>query len=282
MSDDRARRAAEHAAQERREGELVAVRAMELRERPIVGRFDVEHLRAVHAYLFQDLAHYGPGVVRDDSDGWSKTRALEGMPGTHEVHYAYQKIAVRISDVLEHFGGPAALQGLSLDDAADRLATLYGDLDHLHGFYEGNSRTLREFTRELALAAGLGLKWTHTNTGATERNELYIARDVAVLDRAFPGLTPERGMATDDRAEYEASLALPALRRRMGERSLQAIIRAGLTQGRTQQQASRDGDTAESYWSGVARRGQGADAGTHTAAPEQDATNRPTRAPRRR
>lgn len=198
MSDDRARRAAEHAENEVREGELVFARIRELRREPLPGRFDVEHLKAVHTYLFQDLPHHRPGVFREDTERWGKARMLEGTSWTHGVHYANENIEARIKGILDRFGGPAALRGLTLDDAAGKLAELYGDLDHAHGFYEGNSRTLREFTRELTLAAGLDLQWGHTNTGAAERNALYIARDVAVLDRAFPGLTPECG--TQNRA----------------------------------------------------------------------------------
>lgn len=57
---------------------------------------------------------------------------------------------------------------------------------------------------------------------------LYIARDVAVLERAFPGLTPESAMLTEDRAEYVASFVLTRLRRMMGGKSLDTIIRGRL------------------------------------------------------
>ena len=107
------------------------------------------------------------------------------------------------------------------------MACLYGDLDHAHSFYEGNSRTLREFTRSLAQAAGYELNWAPTGADAAQRNRLYVARDIAVLERAYPGLTPERGMETNDRYEYEASLALPSLRR-CGP-TLETIIGEGLT-----------------------------------------------------
>jgi hypothetical protein len=60
-------------------------------------------------------------------------------------------------------------------------------------------------------------------------NALYIARDIAVLERAFPDLTPERAAITTERAEYEASFVLHALRRAAGDRTLPAIMRDGLT-----------------------------------------------------
>lgn len=109
------------------------------------------------------------------------------------------------------------------------MAKLYGDLDHVHGFHEGNSRTLREFTRQLAEAAGYSSDWGKTTIGESQRNELYIARDFAVLERASPNLTPERAMRTNDRSEYEASFTLARLRRAMGKVSLEAIIRDAIT-----------------------------------------------------
>jgi hypothetical protein len=37
------------------EYEQTGVRIRELRQRPIVGKFDLEHLKAIHAYIFQDV-----------------------------------------------------------------------------------------------------------------------------------------------------------------------------------------------------------------------------------
>jgi cell filamentation protein len=212
-----------------READLVGIRIAELQENPVRGNFDAEHLKAIHAYIFQDLPHHKPGSIRADTANWVKHRLLEGQRAVYEVAYAHENVTGRIAGILGAFGGPVTLKGRTADAIAARLADLYGDLDHAHGFYEGNSRTLREFSREPALAAGYRLDWTATAAGTSGRNELYIARDIAVLERAFPGLTPERAAQTTDRAEYEASFVLPGLRAAMGNRSLEAIIRDGLT-----------------------------------------------------
>jgi hypothetical protein len=45
------------------------------------------HLKAAHAYLFHDLPHHAPGLVRDDTGSWSKFRALEGQDHSYEVRY---------------------------------------------------------------------------------------------------------------------------------------------------------------------------------------------------
>ncbi len=223
MSDD-TESPAKQAAQEKREADLVGIRISELHENPIRGSFDAAHLKAIHAYLFQDLPHHKPGTTRGDTHSWVKHRALEGQRAVHDVPYAHKDIEKRLTDILHDFGGPDPLKNIAPDEAASRIARLYGDLDHTHGFYEGNSRTLREFTRELAAEAGYTLDWVKTGVGTKERNELYVARDVAVLERAYPDLTPERALTTNDRLEYETSFVLERLRRAMGKRSLDAIL----------------------------------------------------------
>jgi cell filamentation protein len=214
---------------EQKEADLVKNRIEELHERPIAGNFDADHLKAVHAYIFQDLRHHRPGVTRDDTaETWIKHRALENSRARYDVPYVSQDVESKIAASLDQFGGPETIRGLPQDKAAERIARLYGDLDHAHGFYEGNSRTLREFTRELAAEAGFKLDWVQSGVGTAERNALYIARDLAVLERAFPDLTPENAK---DRREYEASIIIDDLKRAVGNKPLSAIIRTGLSSG---------------------------------------------------
>jgi fido (protein-threonine AMPylation protein) len=231
-SNDEALRAALTA----REGELVANRIAELHESPIEGNFDADHLKAIHAYIFQDMPHHQPGVTRADSDGWVKRRVLEGEARGYQVHYASDNIDGKMTRVLDDFGGPTALASLPIGEAARHLTRLYGDLDYVHGFHEGNSRTLREFTRELADKAGFKLDWAGTGAGREERNALSVARDIEVIQRRFPGLTHERGMATNDRSKYEASYILETLQHRSAGRTLETIVLSGLSDSRQRQQ----------------------------------------------
>lgn len=212
-----------------RERAFVRARLVELYENPIQGNFDTAHLKAVHAYIFQNLPEHQPGIIRGDTDGWSKAREIEGRGPSHVVKYLHEGVEGRIDAILRDFGGPDSLRNLAVEEAALRLAKLYGDLDHAHGFYEGNSRTLREFTRELASAAGHILDWTHVGQDREGRNALYVARDVQVLERAYPDLTPERAMETPDRAEYHAWWHLKALHEAQGRNSLESIIKNALT-----------------------------------------------------
>ncbi|WP_426422556.1 Fic family protein [Bradyrhizobium genosp. A] len=261
---DEAAELAQQKAREEREADLVANRIRELRIDPIKGDFDANHLKAVHAYIFQDLPHHQPGVMRDDTaETWVKHRALEGRPVAYDVPYVSQDVEDKIATTLEQFGGPEAIKGLAQDTAAARIAELYSDLDYAHGFYEGNSRTLREFTRELAAEAGFALDWAKLDVGAEERNELYVARDLAVLERAFPNLTPETAMQTDDRTEYEASFVIEGLKRAVGDRPLEAIIRESLSferqleRGNEHEAATEHGHELDSAVAGIARFAEG-------------------------
>jgi fido (protein-threonine AMPylation protein) len=258
MSDD-SDRAAMRAVQEKREGELVARRAMELFKSPLKGAFDVQHLRNIHAYLFQGTPRHHPGVVREDTGLWSKQRALEGKSGTYEVAYLADGVEARIKAILDDFGGAAVLRGLSADQGAEKLARLYGDLDHAHGFYEGNSRTLREFTRSLAAEAGFRLDWTGTNVTADQRNALYAARDLEVITRHYPGMTPA---TANTREEYEATLQAVSFRKTLGDHPLLDIIRAGLSPSITLQKeptavtkSDKTEDKIADYWSKQVAKG---------------------------
>jgi cell filamentation protein len=245
VSDEEAPLSAQKAREER-EAALVSFRILELRDNPIDGQFDADHLRAIHAYIFQDLPHHRPGVTRDDTaQTWIKHRALEGQSTVYQVPYVSQAVDAKLTDILETFNGPETIKGLTPEGAAERIAQLYGALDHAHGFYEGNSRTLREFTRELAAEAGFTLDWTKSGVGTRERNALYLARDVAVLEHAYPDQTPERLMQTNDIVEYEALNRMPALKRMVGDKSLSALIREGLSSGVQKRRAEEYDDGPE-------------------------------------
>lgn len=103
------------------------------------------------------------------------------------------------------------------------MSKLYGDLDFLHPFKEGNSRTLRAFTTQLAKAAGYALDWTWSGADAQSPDRLYRARDKEVNARAFPGLDQARAAKTDNRVEYEAWVYVLARYRESPD--LQTLVR---------------------------------------------------------
>lgn len=185
------------------EGLLTSNRIRELQVRPVQGHFDAHHLREVHRRIFQDLAHHAPGQDRPDAPGHYKVRHLEQSGHKYVVGYLRGKeVAPSLDRVLGELRGGQNLKGLDHEAFAGRMAKLYGDLDHIHPFREGNSRTLRAFTAQLVREAGYELDWGTTGADETARERLYLARDREVLERFYPGLDETRAMSTDSRAEY--------------------------------------------------------------------------------
>lgn len=216
-------------------GEIASfARIAELQDAPIEGRFDAAHLKAIHAHIFQDSKEYSPGEYRPDAPGslYMKQRALESDPRRYHVHYRTEGVGAAVDAALQAFGDPKALRGAQPQELAEKLAKLYGDLDHAHPFKEGNSRTLREFTKQVAKEVGYQLEWGTTNADAKSRDRLYIARDLEVTERAFPGLDREKAATTNDRAEYEAWIMF-ASRHQQAAR-LSDLIRESLRPERAQ------------------------------------------------
>lgn len=212
----------------------------ELELNPLPGKFDAAHLRAIHGHIFQDSPEHRPGQYREGSETWIKQRALEAEGRRYHVHYGpSSEIPGRVSAVLEAAGGVDGFKGLGKQEFSEKMAALYADLDRTHPFMEGNSRTLREFTRELAQAAGYKLDWSPTAADAESRDRLYIARDLAVTERAFPGLDANRAATTESRAEYEAFMHFT--RHYAGAERLETLIAGGL-EPMTQADAYRMGD----------------------------------------
>lgn len=182
-------------ALEELEMRLTSVRMIELWFRPLPERFDAEALREMHTYIFQDLPKAGihnppPGEFRHETPtmqgDWSKNRTLESLDDRQSfVCYSPMASTDTIAiDVALADTQPAHLKNLSVRAFADKMSALYGTLDYIHPFYEGNSRTLRAFTERLARASGYDLNWERFNTPRL-RDLLYIARDRAVGELAL-------------------------------------------------------------------------------------------------
>lgn len=76
--------------------------------------------------------------------------------------------------------------GKSSKEIASSYAKLYAELDYIHPFYEGNSRTLRTFLSKLSNKIDINLDWTKI-----DRQELYFARDVEVNKLATSNIYDE-------------------------------------------------------------------------------------------
>lgn len=185
------------------------VRIAQLERCPIQGNFDRQHLQQIHQFIFQDIPSFAPGQLRPATASWVKLRSLETENLMYSVPYFNGRgLARQLDKQCRLLQRENWLQGLSLSQFAEKLAWFYVEFDYLHPFSDGNSRTLRTFTRQLALQAGWVLDWGTGVDAAHSRDLLYKARDQAVLLKVWPGLCRARADALPDtpasRAKYEA------------------------------------------------------------------------------
>lgn len=179
------------------EGLYTAHRIAELRRNPVRGHFDLAHLKEIHRRIFQDLPGAGfpevaPGEFRPAvpaGNDWMKTRRLETVRVPSHVAYSAMDAAAieRLARVLAG-ANPSKLAQLKTAEFTQDLGELYVEADYIHAFGDGNSRTLREFTHQLAREAGYDLDWTQFAQVTAGRDVLYIARDLSVNRLALPHL----------------------------------------------------------------------------------------------
>lgn len=126
-----------------------AERSMELQESPVVGRFDLAHLQAIHSYLFQDLYAWA-----------GKIRTVDIFKGStfFAHHAAIQNYADK--QVFPAIARDKLLVALDKPIFVKRLAYHFAEINALHPFREGNGRSTRQFVEQLARHAGFDLDYT--------------------------------------------------------------------------------------------------------------------------
>lgn len=206
------------------EGRYTEWRIRDLEINPVQGSFNAAHLKEVNRRIFQDLPRAGfndvtPGEFRPAvSDGvdWIKKRRLSTVDGAFFVAYSRMDdvATARIDKALEA-ANPEKLGRLKTAEFTAQLASIYTELDYIHPFSDGNSRTLRTFTAQLARSSGYELDWNRFGGSDVGRDILYIARDLSVNALALPNVHSESTMQkilhTTDR--LQGNRALPDLLR---------------------------------------------------------------------
>jgi cell filamentation protein len=155
------------------EADAVAVNIIELRRCRITGAFDARRLKETHRRIFGSIYPWagefrqGIGMMTKERSGFVVTYGpSENVPAGLAATFAALK----------------AENGLKSLDAARFANQLdFSELDAVHPFREGNSRSLRAFTSDLAESAGHRLDWARAAQEADSRKRLYRARDLAVL-----------------------------------------------------------------------------------------------------
>lgn len=132
------------------EGELVPFRAVQLDDHPIQGRFDLDHLRAIHRHLFQDVYPFA-GEVR--------TVNIHKLNDPGSGFFPIERFAAGAAYVFGDLAGDKFLRDRTPERFVTGVAKHFDAINHLHPFREGNGRTQRIFVGQLAAAAGYRIDW---------------------------------------------------------------------------------------------------------------------------
>jgi len=131
------------------EYEQAISRMEELHERPIAGKFDLDHLKSIHRHLFQDVYDWA---------GKTRTVSISKDGDMFAVPSFIESQGRRLSAALAE---EQHLKGLSKPQFVERMTDHYAEWNALHPFREGNGRSLREFFGQLTREAGYKLDQTY-------------------------------------------------------------------------------------------------------------------------
>ncbi|MDR3423786.1 MAG: Fic family protein [Alphaproteobacteria bacterium] len=146
---------------EKAEATFAGIRSYELAQNPIKGSFDLEHMKAIHGYMFKDLYEWA-GECRD----------IDISKGDNFFAH-HNHIEAAAKSIFDKLAKEKHLDGLSKTDFCERAAFYLGEINALHPFREGNGRVQREFISYLAYANGYYIEWK--NIDQDEMIEASIA-----------------------------------------------------------------------------------------------------------
>ena len=131
-----------------------ATRVDQLKSRRLPGRYDLDHLRAFHWTIFQDVYPWA---------GQLRTVLIVKAGASFCLPH---QIVETAADVFGRLIADDHLRGRDRDGFLDGLAALLAEINALHPFREGNGRTQRAFLSQLARDAGFRLDWAAVDRDA--------------------------------------------------------------------------------------------------------------------
>lgn len=147
------------------EEKFVAIKQLVLLQKPIPGRFTINHLLRIHRFLFEDVYPFAGHIRREQI---SKGETLFFPPDLikRELRRVFGEI---------HEAG--MLQEKKPQSQIQHLSHVMAELNIIHPFREGNGRSIRELIRCMAQVYGLTLNW-----GNADQDTMMDAAIASVYD----------------------------------------------------------------------------------------------------
>jgi cell filamentation protein len=139
------------------EHEIVRNRRLELDKAFLPGAYDTAHLQGFHHYLFQDVYD------------WAGQFRLGEISKDGQPFCPATELAERLDQIFARVAERDAFVGMGWEHFVGAFSMLYGDLNAVHPFREGNGRTQRAFLRQLAAHAGWTVDWSALGRFANAR-----------------------------------------------------------------------------------------------------------------
>ena len=123
-----------------------------LQKNPLPGKFDFEHYKAIHKFIFEDLYEWAgtPRSVNISKKGTFFAKA-------DEIETLAEACFNRLKN--QNF-----FKGLDMESFVENIADFYCTTNNLHPFREGNGRTQRVFLSQLSINAGYEMNFANTDT----------------------------------------------------------------------------------------------------------------------
>lgn len=170
----------------------VSIRMGTLAQHPIRGNFDFAYMKAIHKFLFQDVYEWAGEertAPRFGEVPMSKKSGHNYFPAGEPMKEQLDKL---YKDLRER---DKYLVGLPQDEFVKKFAELWSEVNVVHAFREGNTRSQFVFFSQLAEHAGYELRSDVFAVGEPLRDEFIEARYEGHIDTKAKRLAAVLGQA---------------------------------------------------------------------------------------
>ncbi len=129
------------------ERRITALNQARIKEFPVVGSFDFEHLKAIHKALFGDIYEWAGQI-----------RTINVIKGN--LFCLSNNIDVYAESIFNKLKNEKYLMIVNKEQIPERLSYYLSEINVLHPFREGNGRTQRTFIEYLASCCGYHLDFS--------------------------------------------------------------------------------------------------------------------------
>ena len=127
------------------EAKVSVLRLDQLRQRPLTGKFDLDHLQQIHRHIFRDVYP------------WAGQLRTVSMSKGESLFCRHEFVASEGERIFTQLRGENSLRGQPRDLFCERLAFYFGEINALHPFREGNGRSQRVLLESIAKQAGFDI-----------------------------------------------------------------------------------------------------------------------------